>query len=76
MAETAEALMNLEGKVIVLTGAMAPSRFRITDAIFNIGTAVGALQSLQDGVYIAMNGQIFTAGKVRKNREAGRFESL
>ncbi len=76
MARTAEVLQNLAGKVIVLTGAMAPARFRITDAIFNVGTAVGALQSLADGVYIAMNGQVFKAGQVRKNRDAGRFEAL
>lgn len=76
MAHTAEELRGLPGKVIVLTGAMAPSRFRITDAIFNVGAAVGALQSLPDGVYLAMNGRIFEAGTVRKNREAGRFEAL
>lgn len=76
MAETAEALADITGKIIVLTGAMAPARFRVTDAIFNIGTAVGALQSKAQGVYLAMNGQIFKAGKVRKNREAGKFETL
>lgn len=76
MTETAEALLNLPGKVIVLTGAMAPARFRITDAIFNVGTAVGALQSMPEGVYLAMNGQIFKAGQVRKNRKAGKFEAL
>lgn len=74
MARTAEALRGIPRKVIVLTGAMAPARFRITDAIFNIGSAVGALQSLGEGVHLAMNGRIFEAGKVRKNREAGRFE--
>lgn len=76
MAETAEALTDLPGKIIVLTGAMAPARFRVTDAIFNIGTAIGALQSMKEGVYLAMNGQIFKAGSVRKNREAGKFEVL
>lgn len=76
MAQTAEELQGLPGKIIVLTGAMAPARFRITDAIFNVGAAVGALQSLTEGVYLAMNGRIFRAGTVRKNREAGRFEKL
>ena len=74
MAETAETLLGIEGKVIVLTGAMAPARFRVTDAIFNIGTAIGALQSADNGVLLAMNGQLFQAGQVRKNRAAGRFE--
>jgi len=76
MAETAEALIHLPGKIIVLTGAMAPARFRVTDAIFNIGTAIGALQSMACGVYLAMNGQVFKAGEVRKNRKAGKFEAL
>jgi L-asparaginase len=75
MPETAEALMGLPGKVIVLTGSLSPARFKGSDAPFNVGCAVGALQSLPPGVYIAMNGQVFTAGKVRKNREAGRFEA-
>jgi L-asparaginase len=75
MTDTAEALADIPGKVIVLTGAMAPARFRVTDAIFNVGTAVGALQSKEDGVYLAMNGQIFKAGEVRKNRDAGKFEA-
>ncbi|MFT6861473.1 MAG: L-asparaginase [Akkermansiaceae bacterium] len=76
MATTADELRGIPGKVIVLTGAMAPSRFRITDAIFNLGTALGALQSMPEGVYIAMNGRVFKAGQVRKNREAGKFEAL
>ena len=76
MSVTAEALQGIAGKTIVLTGALAPARFRVTDAIFNLGLALGAVQSLPEGVYLAMNGTIFPAGKVRKNREAGRFESV
>ncbi|MDB2674297.1 asparaginase [Akkermansiaceae bacterium] len=76
MAQTAEELQGLPGKIIVLTGAMAPARFRVTDAIFNVGAAAGALQSLTEGVYLAMNGRIFEAGTVRKNRDAGRFEKI
>ncbi|MFK7911540.1 MAG: asparaginase domain-containing protein [Akkermansiaceae bacterium] len=75
MSETAEALMGVKGKTIVLTGAMAPARFRETDAVFNIGFATGAVQALDEGVYIAMNGRIFPAGQVWKNREAQCFES-
>jgi L-asparaginase len=74
MTLTAEALRGLEGKTIVLTGALAPARFRVTDAVFNLGLALGAVQSLPPGVYLAMNGTIFDAGKVTKNRAAGRFE--
>jgi L-asparaginase len=53
---------------------MQPARMRSSDAAFNLGVAVGALQALPDGVYIAMSGRIFEAGKVKKNRAAGRFE--
>lgn len=76
MAETAEALLGIEGKTVVLTGAMAPARFRETDAVFNIGFATGAIQALAEGVYIAMNGRLFPAGAVRKNREERCFESI
>ena len=61
-------------KVIVLTGAMQPARFRDSDALFNLGLAVGALNTLRHGVYIAMSGRVFPADQVRKNRLAGRFE--
>lgn len=74
MPETALFLAGLSEKTIVLTGSMAPARFEVSDAEFNIGCAVGALQSLDAGVYVVMNGCVFPAGKVRKNREAGRFE--
>lgn len=76
MTDTAALLEGIEGKTIVLTGALAPARFRSTDAIFNVGMAVAAVQVLAPGVYIAMNGQVFESGKVRKNRNENRFESI
>ena len=76
MAETAEALQGLDDKTIVLTGALTPARFRTTDAIFNVGMAVAAVQVSPPGVYIAMSGQVFAAGEVRKNRAENRFESI
>ena len=76
MVETARVLATIPGKVIVLTGALNPARFRGSDAEFNIGTAVGAVQSLPDGVYIAMNGRVWDPAKVRKNVAANRFEAL
>lgn len=74
MVETARALQGIAGKVIVLTGALNPALFRGSDAVFNIGCAVGAVQALPDGVYIAMNGRIWDPLRVRKNVEANRFE--
>ena len=76
MPETAEALADLDGKTIVLTGALTPARFKTTDAIFNVGMAVAAVQTAAPGVYIAMSGQVFEAGAVRKNRSENRFEKL
>ena len=76
MVETAKVLASIPGKTIVLTGALNPARFRGSDAEFNIGTAVGAVQSLPAGVYIAMNGRIWDPTKVRKNVDANRFEAL
>ena len=75
MVETAQALDGLSGKVIVLTGALNPALFKGSDAVFNIGCAVGAVQTLPDGVYIAMNGRIWNPAQVRKNRDANRFEA-
>jgi L-asparaginase len=63
-------------KLIVLTGAMQPAAFRETDAIFNIGTALGVLSCATQGIYIAMNGQAFKADSVFKNYETRRFEAL
>ena len=76
MVATALSLMGITGKRIVLTGALQPAAFRETDAIFNIGCALGAVQSLTPGVYIAMNGEIFAADQVIKNVAANRFERL
>ena len=78
MVQTARALAaaGIPDKTIVLTGALNPARFRGSDAEFNIGTAVGAVQSLPPGVYIAMNGRIWDPLKVRKNVAANRFEAV
>jgi L-asparaginase len=76
MAETARALAGIPSKVIVLTGSMTPARFRVTDAVFNIGCAVGALQSRPPGVYIAINGRVLPGDRAYKNPEKGIFEEL
>lgn len=76
MVDTAKVLAGVTDKTIVLTGALNPARFRGSDAEFNIGTAVGAVQSLPPGVYIAMNGRIWDPLKVRKNVAANRFEPI
>lgn len=75
MIDTAQRLQKIKDKTIVLTGAMQPARFRNTDAIFNIGYAIAAAQHLPSGIYLAMNGQIFTPDAVQKNRAAAQFEA-
>jgi L-asparaginase len=61
-------------KTIVLTGAMVPYVFSNSDAVFNLGCAVTAVQILPHGVFIVMNGRVFDWDKVWKNRELGVFE--
>ena len=75
MTDTAKYLQGLN-KTVVLTGSLSPARFRSTDAIFNIGLALGALQSITPGVYITMNGQIFAADKVVKDKALKQFIAL
>jgi L-asparaginase len=76
MVQTARELAGIAGKTIVLTGSMQPARFRVTDAEFNLGTAVAAVQALPPGVYIVMNGRIFDPQHCRKNVVDHRFEEF
>ncbi len=74
MVETAEVLADIADKTIVLFGAMVPWTISHSDSLFNLGCAITAVQTLDSGVYITMNGKIFVAGEVTKNRTAGVFE--
>jgi L-asparaginase len=75
MVETAAVLGEAGlGKTIILTGAMVPFIFNNSDAVFNLGCAVTAAQLMPCGVYIAMNGRVFSWDNVRKNRELAVFE--
>jgi L-asparaginase len=76
MIQTARVLQKLAGKVVLLTGAMQPAIFRQTDAIFNIGCALTAVQLLDPGIYLAMNGKIFDPNTTQKNIELNRFEQI
>lgn len=75
MVDTAKFLGEVSDKTVVFTGAMRPARFTDTDALFNVGVAIGALRSQSSGVYVAMSGQVFSPDQVVKNRAAQRFES-
>jgi L-asparaginase len=77
MTETAKKIgeKNLQ-KTIVLTGAMIPYKFGTSDGLFNIASALAYVQTLSNGVYVAMNGRIFTYDNVIKNKETGVFEEI
>ncbi len=74
MIQTAQRLRGIPGKTIVFTGSMAPARLRNSDAFFNVGCAIIAVQTLPHGIYIVMNGRIHNPDKVNKNRSQLRFE--
>lgn len=75
MADTARLLAGrVKDKTIVLTGAMIPYKFGSSDGLFNLGSALAFVQTLPAGVYVAMNGRCFDAGRVRKNKQTGIFE--
>ena len=79
MVKTAEYLANenIEGKTIIITGAMIPYAFGTSsDGFFNLGSAIAFAQALPEGVYVAMNGRYYLWHNVRKNRETGFFEEL
>ena len=76
MVETARALVGIEGKTVVLVGAMQPARLRVSDAFFNIGFALAAVQLLLPGIYVAMNGRVFDPLTTRKNVAESRFEQV
>jgi len=77
MTETAKLLaQNIKNKTIVFTGAMIPYKFGASDGLFNLGSALTAAQTLESGVYIAINGNIFKWDEVTKNRKKGVFELI
>ena len=73
MVETAQKLSTIKDKTIVLVGAMIPYAFKNSDALFNIGCGLGAVQSLASGVYVVMNGKVFAWDGVEKDRGRGVF---
>lgn len=73
MTDTAMSLAGLKDRTIVLTGSLAPARFAMTDAMFNIGMAIATVQSKETGIYICMNGSVFRASHVHKDRVRNAF---
>ena len=76
MVNTAKKIAEkIKNKTIVLTGAMIPYAFgSSSDGFFNLGSALSFVQTLKNGIYIAINGQYFDYDKVEKNKLEGYFE--
>ena len=76
MIETAMKLAGIENKAIILTGAMRPERFSNSDAAFNVGVAIGAINRFYTGIYIDMNGRIYQYDKVIRDTATGQFKEI
>ena len=73
LAEHLSSTVNSD-KTIVLTGAMVPESVKDSDASFNVGFALAAVQLLPSGVFVAMNGKVFNALNVEKDTKRGKFQ--
>ena len=63
-------------KVIIFVCSLIPIMgFAPTDAGFNLGYAVAKSQEMKQGIYVCMNGRVFTPEEVVKILETGRFTS-
>lgn len=80
MADTAKFLkirLKSTDKTIVVTGSLVPLvGFTPSDAPFNLGYAIAKAQDLPPGIYVCMNGYVFSPEEVMKQIYAGRFVSL
>ena len=66
-----------QDQTIILMGSFIPLvGFSPSDAPFSIGFSLAKVQELPAGVFICMNGQIFTPDEAAKNIKLGRFYSL
>ena len=73
MVQSAKSLSKIENKTIIFTGAMIPYAFKNSDALFNIASAISAVETLKHGAYICMNGRVFLANSVVKDKKLGLF---
>jgi len=52
---------------------MRPERFSNSDAPINIGMAIGAVNLLESGIFIAMHGRILRLDKCKRDMKTGQF---
>ncbi|MFA6098810.1 MAG: asparaginase domain-containing protein [Patescibacteria group bacterium] len=64
-------------QTIVLTASAVPiSGFSPSDGPFNLGYAVAQLEHLKPGIYVAINGKVFSPEEVMKIISEARFASI
>lgn len=73
MAEAGAMLADIPGKTIVLTGALKSQLIKDTDAEFNLGFAIAAVQAAPPGVYVAMSGRLYPWDRCKKDMATGQF---
>ena len=73
IGETAKFLSEIKNKTIILTGSMRPERFSNSDADLNIGISIGGIQSINNGVYVALHGLIIPHDQLSRNMETGQY---
>jgi L-asparaginase len=73
MLETAERLSDIKDKTIIITGSMRPERFANSDAPINVGMAIGAINVLENGIYVSMHGRVYRWDKCKRDMKTGQF---
>ncbi|MCK5332438.1 asparaginase [Candidatus Parcubacteria bacterium] len=80
MPDTARFLKaNLKRKdqTIIIMGSMIPLvGFSPSDGPFSIGYSIAKIQDLKPGIYICMNGRVFSPEEVMKVGKEGKFISI
>ena len=72
--DTAKFLSIIENKTIVLTGSFLPHAFKNSDAEFNIGMAISAVQTLNSGIYVSLNGIIASHNELQRD-DSGKYHT-
>ncbi len=64
-------------QTVVLTASTIPIKgFSPSNGTFNLGFAVAKSQDLSSGLYICINGYVFTPEEIMKNMSEGTFSSI
>ena len=74
LLKTAKHLSTINNKTIILSGSFLPSKFKDSDADFNIGMTISGLQTLPNGIYVAINGLIAKYDDFIRNLKSGKYE--